>query len=158
MRTPILPKGAPLPALLAASLLAAGLGGCADLQRATSGFAPAPVNVESPVAAAVVAAETGPVPNMSFRDVPAKAEGRVELTPFQWRRVVQTMARSGEDVNTWAAENPAMNPTTTESFNAASLKALRYDPNDLPPEDQAQRTEAYAASVRAKGAAPPPPR
>ncbi len=154
MRTPIVSKGA---VLAAAALAAVGLTGCADLQRATASIAPDPVNVESPVAAAVVAAEQGPLPNMGFRDVPPKPDTTGALTPFQQRRVVQTLARSGEEVNVWATENPVMIPTTTEAFNAASLKALHYDPADLPPEDQAERTEAYAASMRAKAAAPPPP-
>ena len=158
MRTPITLKGArPLAPLFAAALVAAGLSGCADLQRATAAYAPAPVNVESPVAAAVVAATTGPVPKMDFRDVPQKPETRVELSPFQWRRVVQNLARTGDDVNVWSAENPAMVPNTTEAFNQASLKALNYNPADLPPEDQALRTEAWAQSLRVKSAPPPPP-
>lgn len=158
MRTPIVVKGARAGAVLAAALLVtAGLAGCADLQRATASYGPAPVNVESPVAAAVVAAEQGPVAYPSFRDVPQKVEGRAELTPFQQRRVVQTLSRSGDDVSTWAAENPAMAPNTTDAFNTASLKALKYDPADLPPEDQGLRTEAFAQGVRAKAAPPAPP-
>lgn len=145
--------GATTAALLAAAL---GMGGCADLSRATAALGPAPLNVESPVAPAVQAAETQPVPFPSFRDVPTRIAAKDQPTPYAWNRTVQGLNRSGGELDTWTQENPALAPTTTEAFNDSALKALKYDPRDIPPEDQAARSEAFANSLRA-GATPPAP-
>ena len=145
-------------AILAAVFACAGLGACADLQRATQAYAPAPVNVESPVAAAVVAAQTGPVPTPSFRDVPPKVVLTNQPTAFQWRRTIDALNRSGDDVTAWATENPSLAATSTDAFNTAAIKALKYTPADAPPENQAQISEGFAQGGRKDAAAPPPPK
>lgn len=154
MRTHVLSKGA----LFAALFCGAGVTGCADLQRATQAYQPAAVNVESPVAATVIAAQTAPLPTPSFRDVPPKVETAGLPTPFQWSRTVQQMNRSGGDITVWIDENPSLAETTTDVFNAGALKELKFSLSDAPPPEQAQISEGFAQGSRTAAAAPPPPK
>jgi hypothetical protein len=139
-------------------IAAAGLTGCADLGRATAAWGPASLNVESPAAPAVQAAQTQPMRFPSFRDVPPRVALKDQRSGLEWSRDVQGLNRSGAALNAWAQENPSMAPTTADSFNASALAALKYDPADVPPEDQAARTEAFANSVRDQATPPPPPK
>ena len=146
-------------AAVAAIVLAAGLGGCADLSRAVADMGPAQTNIESPVAPAIIAAQTRPMAYPSFRDLPPATSGPAARTPFEWRRTISGVAGAGREVNVWATENPVLSGDRTDSFNAAALKELKYLPaTDAPPADQVARTEAWAQSQRVEAQAPPSPR
>ncbi|CAN5380476.1 hypothetical protein BH09PSE2_BH09PSE2_19690 [soil metagenome] len=155
MRTSLLAKGA----ALAAIVLGVGAAGCADLSRAIADSGPAQTNVESPVAPAIIAAQTRPMAYPSFRDLPGASANPTKRTPFEWRRTISGVAGAGREVSVWAAENPVLSGDRTDTFNAAALKELKYLPaNDAPPADQVARTEAWAQSQRVEAAAPPSPR
>ncbi len=128
------------------------------MSRAMADLGPAQTNVESPVAPAIIAAQTQPMAYPSFRDLPATSAGPVARTSFEWRRTITGVASAGREVTTWTAENPVLSDDQTDRFNAAALKELKYLPaTDAPPADQVPRSEAWAASQRALAAAPPPP-
>lgn len=154
MRTHVIRIGAMFAGLCAAAALA----GCADFARATASYGPAALNVESPVASAVQAAQTQPMRFPSFRDVPPVVATADLRTPLQWSRTVQALNRDGSAINVWAQENPSLAPTTTTAFNDAALKELKYNAGDVPPADQALRSEGYANSLRTEAAPPPAPK
>jgi hypothetical protein len=148
------------PWIVSAAVLAGGtaLSGCADFARATADLRPAAVNVESPVAPAVLAAQTAPVAYPRFADIPLAPPAADNRTAFEWRRTVQTLSRDGGDVTAWAQANPVIAPDTTAAFNAGALKELKFSLSDAPPEDQPTRTDAWAQGQRGEAAAPAPPK
>ena len=154
MRTHVIRIGA-IPAVISA---AAALAGCADFTRATAAYGPAALNVESPVASAVQAAQTQPLAFPTFRDVPPVVAVSEQRTPLQWSRTVQGLNRDGTAINVWAQENPTLAPDTTTAFNNAALKELKYNAADVPPLDQAARSEGYANRLRTEAAPPPAPK
>ena len=154
MRTHVIRIGAMLAGLCAVAALA----GCADFTRATAVWGPAALNVESPVAPAVQAAQTQPMRSPTFRDVPPAITASEQRTALQWSRTVQALNRDGAEINVWAQENPSLAPDTTAAFNTAALKDLKYSAADVPPADQAARSEGYANSLRTEAAPPPAPK
>jgi len=145
-------------AIPAALFAVAGLAGCADFERATAAWGPAALNVESPVAPAVQAAQTQPMGFPSFRSVPPALAAVDQRTPLQWSRTVQGLNREAGQLTTWAQENPSLAPTTTAAFNDSALKELKYNAADAPPVDQATQSEAFANSLRTQAAPPPAPK
>ena len=88
-----------------------------------------------------------------FSDIPAAPQNLP--TPAQWAAKVQAVEAQGEVIGRWPAANPAV--VTDPTIDAARLQALtRVDPADIPPPDQAARTEAFAESVRQTMIPPPP--
>ena len=155
MRTWFIKRGA----VLTAVGLAVGLCGCADLSRAVATMGPAQTNVESPVAPAIIAAQTRPMAYPSFRDLPPLTSNPTQRTPFEWRRTISGVSTAGREVDVWAAQNPVLSGDQTQSFNAGALKELKYLPaSDAPPADQAARSEAWAQSQRMEAQPPPSPR
>lgn len=81
-----------------------------------------------------------------FEDIPAAPKNL--RTSKQWAGVVGALETRGERVGSWPERNPAW--ITDPQADAARLQGLtRVAPDDLPRPDQLQRTEAFAAGVRA---------
>lgn len=151
-------RGIRIGAIVAGASFASALAGCVDLSRATAALSPAQLNVESPVAPAVQAAQTQVVGFPGFRDVPAKLATADQRSPLEMRRTINGLDRSGSELSAWVSDNPALAATPTDAFNASALGALKFDAGDAPPADQAARSEAYAARLRAQSTPPPPPK
>ena len=88
----------------------------------------------------------------SFAEIPAPPANL--RTPAQWAEVVRAVEDRGERVGSWPQRNPAW--LTNPERDAAELQArTRVAPDDMPRADQRQRTEAFAASIRARTVPPP---
>jgi hypothetical protein len=125
-----------------------GLGGCADL-----GLHPPPVNPESPVAAQAQAAVDQDYPYPRFRDIPAKPKDLPSAAELKGQ--VADLSQTGQGQARWVAANPPMSDNV-EGWAAQATAQLPAFVHEQLPADQAQRSETYAAQLRAEAAAPPP--
>jgi len=127
---------------------ALGLAGCADAV-----FNPPPVNPESPVAAQAQAAVDKDYPYPSFRDIPAKPKDLPAPAQIKSEAVGLVQTRRGQEG--WVAANPPMT-SGGEAWAAQAMTQIPASVREAPPPDQAARSEALAAQLRAEAAAPPP--
>lgn len=124
---------------------AATLSACADLRRAVQG-ADFAVNPESPVApAAVAASQSNPhyprmdkIPPVPTDIRPASAYKAAVIDEIKARRWIKQLDAS-----------LAAPPPDTDRFVQSADAALNKDKIEPPAEDQAARTEAFAAAARA---------
>jgi hypothetical protein len=142
----------PLFAASAFALCAILLAGCADFGRVAALKLP-PVNPESPVAAQVQAAADRDYPYPSFRDVPSKPKDLP--TAGQVKSSVAGLVQNRIGQERWAAANPPM-VSGGQAFAAEAQARVPVAVREVPPPDQAARSEAAAAQLRAAAAAPPP--
>ncbi len=137
---------------LSVGLAGIALCGCADFSRATR-LIPAPVNPESPIAPAAIAASRENYAYPRFSQVPPRPKDLP--TPAQLKTTVVGVAHERRDVIGWTGANPAM-VGDTDSYAAKQKTELA--PEMIQPVDPAHAgaMEAYAAKQR-EAAAPPPP-
>lgn len=129
---------------------AAALAGCSDLVRA-SNLAPAVVNVESPAAGAVLAAQSRATPYPSFRDVPPK----VTDVPANgaYAQAVARLNAERADFRAWEAANP-IETSDTEGFATTARSGVTRAGQAAPPADQADQSAAWAKRARDAAKAP----
>ena len=137
-------------AVVAAAALAASA--CADLVRA-SRLEPAGVNVESPAAGAVLAAQTRPTPFPGFRDVPPKVTDVRPAPAFA--QAVASLHAERADFQRWQAQNPP-ETTDTREFAAGARDGVTQAGQAVPPSDQTARSAAWAKQARDAAKAPAP--
>lgn len=152
------PKSPARPYLSAACAAAAAIAcaGCADLVRA-SRLEPAGVNVESPAAGVVLAAESRTTPYPSFRDVPARP---ADLPPpGRYAKAVGALNAERSDFRAWEGANPLALSDTPGFANAARSGVQAQSPA-VPPADQVQASTDWARRARDAAKAPvaPPPK
>lgn len=140
-------------ALALAPMLGAVLAvdGCADLRHASGPVADG-VNVESPVAPAVLAATRARLVTPSFRDVPPAP--RNTPSPAALKARVEAQVAERERLDSWIAAHPA-GGGDQQGFLSAS-RAAASQGGQAPAADDTATAEAWAAQTR-RAAAPPPP-
>ncbi len=148
---PVLPRCAC--ALAIAPVLGAALGvsGCADLRHASGPVADG-VNVESPVAPAVLAATRARLVTPSFRDVPPAP--RNTPSPAALKARVEAQVAERDRLDGWIAVHPAGG--SDQAGFLSTSRAAASQGGEAPVADQTPTAEAWAAQTR-RAAAPPPP-
>lgn len=139
--------------LAACAMAAAACAGCSDLVRA-SRLEPAGVNVESPAAGVVLAAQSRATPYPSFRDVPPKpADMR---PPAQISQAVGGLAGERSAFRAWETENPVA-LSDTPGFANTTREGLQAGSPAAPPADQTQVSTDWAKRARDAAKAPVAP-
>ena len=118
---------------------------------------PSGVNVESPAAGVVLAAQSRRTPYPSFRDVPQRP---VDVPPpAQYAKAVDALNGERSDLRTWERENP-MASSDTPGFAASAREGVQAQSPAAPPADQAQASTDWAKRARDAAKAPfsPPPK
>lgn len=137
---------------LGACVPAACLGACSALSGAAS-YGPASVDARSSAAEAVTAAGHARHPYPDLRRLPKPPP----LTPpaaYAARAQEQRTARSG--LQRWVAANPA-EASDTEAYAGAQRGRVLDPAREAPSDNQAARSEAWAARLRQAAKPPPPP-
>ena len=135
--------------LAAGGLAAVTLAGCADVRRSLT---PAPVNVESPVAAQVQSASTRSYVLPRLTDVPPPPKN---VPPAAYVKVdVIGMVRCRRAVDSFPLSHPPLSGGAAQ-FAANERGLADMDPADIPPANQAQLSDAAAVELRAYAAPPP---
>lgn len=147
------PKSPVRSSLLAACVASAACAGCSDLVRA-SRLEPAGVNVESPAAGVVLAAESRRTPYPSFRDVPARPAD--VPAPPQYAKAVGDLNGERADFRAWERANPAGQSDTT-GFAATTRGGVQAQSPAAPPADQTQASTEWARHARDAAKPPAPP-
>jgi hypothetical protein len=141
-------RGSTIAAAAALTVLAAALGGCAQIREATS-ITPPPINPSSPIAgyANQVSGERFPTPN--FRQVPPKpADIR---KPAQYKTAVLHEVQMRRDLNAWRVAHPEL-PSDSEAW--ADLQRHRIAAGAAPHVDATHdaESEAFAKRLREEAA------
>ena len=143
--------------LAAVGLAAVAVAGCADVRRALT---PAPVNVESPVAAQVQSASTRSYTLPRLTDVPPTPKD-VPAAPYVKNDVI-AMVRCRRAVDSFPLAHPPLSGGA-EQFATNERGLADINPADVPPSNQVQLSDTAAAELRAYAAPPaaiasgPPP-
>ena len=128
------------------------LSGCSDFRRAAA-LDGGGVNVESPVAPAVLAATRARLVTPRFSDIPPAPRNTPPPAAFRARIDQQVAARTS--LERWADAHPA--PTADAEGFAARGRAGAALGGAAPADGAAAAADAYAARMRAAAVPPPPP-
>ena len=137
---------------LGAAALGGALSACADMTR-LGAYAPEGVDPRSASAGVVAEAAGARHPYPDLRRLP-RAPAVTPPTAFAARADDQRAARAR--LQRWTETNPAQ-PVDTETYAGAQSGRVLDPARESPPEDQAARSEAWAARLRNVAKPPPPP-
>ena len=117
-------------------------------------YAPAGVDARSSAAGPVADAASSPQRYPDLRRLPAKPAVTPPST-YAAQAESQRAARAG--LQGWVADNPAQ-PADTEAYAGAQRGRVLDPAREAPAEDQAARSDAWAARLRELAKPPPPPK
>lgn len=138
---------------LAAAVAALCVGGCNTLAR-NNYFLPGGVDQSSAVASQIGAAEHGEGPFPTFAEIPAIPN---DVRPLSaWRATISETLAAKYQAEAEIQRNPWTLTDTPESF-AEATRAKIPPAEAIPPTDATAEAEAFAASLRGRAKAPPPP-
>jgi len=144
-------KGRLLLCAASASLLCA----CVSLPDVVEPYAAAPVDLNSPAAAAIQSKARTQTEFPSFADIPqVPADLR---TDEGWRQVVRGTEADREQLLAQTAPS-TFSLNDTDAFTERARAAIGYDPSDVPTATEAAESEAWARAMRARATPPPRPR
>ena len=145
------PKSPIRTSLLVCAIACAGAcAGCSDLVRA-SRLEPGGVNVESPAAGVVLAAESRRTAYPSFRDVPPKPSNMEP--PARVAEAVTGLKGERGAFRTWESDNP-LTTSDTPGFADAARTGVQAQSPAAPPADQVQVSTDWAKRARDAAKAP----
>ncbi len=140
----------------AAALLAAGLGGCANLNSFSMG--PLPVPADSPVAIAAREAARNPGPYPTFAAIPKADPNDKGPAPgvVGSPQANAALEAAGNSLRTAAAGSQAFSQASIDAYAAQQQAIANSVP--APPESAAADADAFARAARARATPPPPPK
>jgi hypothetical protein len=134
--------------------LAAAAGGCLSPRMMLSKSS-LPVDANSPVAKDVIYASQHPGPFPRFADIPKTPSD--DRPPAAWTAAAQDVEARKAALDAQVARLPPVQ-TGAEDYAVALRARFGEKPNEVPPPDQTDQTEAYAQSLRARATPPPSPK
>jgi hypothetical protein len=141
-------RGGPGRATAIVLVLAAGLAGCADVQRAME---TPRINVESPVAAEVAAGADRNYATPLLRDVPPVPKNLPQ--PGDVKGQVAALVACRRAMAGYVVDHPPLSGEPA-AFAANARAVAAITEADVPPADSAAKAEAFAAQLRAEAAPP----